>query len=90
MRLYGKIMERTGLKETFYPSRCSLLLGGGGYFQGVKEVREFSEDKITLLFKDGVLELSGSGFSIARYCDGDLELSGEIVGFSFFKNGKRE
>lgn len=86
MRLYGEIMEKTGLAELFKGARCSLLLGGGGYFQGVKAVLEFSEEKTALRFSNGEVVLNGKGFCILKYCDGDLSLSGEITDFSFRKN----
>lgn len=85
MRLYGEIMEKTGLAELFKGARCTLLLGGGGYFQGVKSIGAFSEEKIEIRFSSGEADLRGKGFCILKYCDGDLSLSGEISDFSFRK-----
>lgn len=88
MRLYGEIMQKTGLQELFYPSRCHLLLGGGGYFQGVKGVSEFTPERLVLVFQGGDLELLGKGFSIVKYESGDLEIGGEIFSFAYAKRGK--
>lgn len=85
MRLYGEIMRKTGMKELFHAPRCNLLLGGGGYFQGVKGVSEFTPEKIVLSFKEGDIEILGKGFSIAKYQDGDAEIAGEIFSFTYVK-----
>lgn len=85
MRLYGEIMQKTGLREMFRGERCLLLLGGGGYFQGVKGIVEFSQEKIRLAFHNGEGEMTGKGLWIEKYCDGDAEIGGEIFSFVFFK-----
>ena len=85
MRLYGEIMRKTGMEELFHAPRCSVLLGGGGYFQGVKGVNEFTSEKIVLCFKGGEVEVTGKSFSIAKYQQGDLEIAGEIYSFSYLK-----
>ena len=88
MRLYGELFKKTSLGELFHLSRCCVLLGGGGYFEGVKGVSEFSKDKLVLALKDGTLELLGKDFTIAKYCDGDLEIAGEIYSFAYAKKEK--
>ena len=72
MELYEEIYE--GLKE----SRCSFLPMGGGYFEGVKARIGFSDTEIILLFKNLRIVVLGEGLEIKKYCDGDLQLKGQI------------
>ena len=82
MRLYNEILKKFGggeAGELFAGTRYTVLPGRGGYFQGVKTVSEFSPCRIVVCFRHAVLGIEGSGFVIEKYCDGDLELSGQIV-----------
>ncbi len=79
MRLYGEILKKIGGEDLFGGARYTVLPGRGGYFQGVRTVGEFSPSRVILGFRRAVLEIEGSGFVIEKYCDGDLELSGNIV-----------
>jgi len=82
MRLYNEILKKFDggeAGELFAGTRYTVLPGRGGYFQGVKTVSEFSPCRIVVCFRHAVLEIEGSGFVIEKYCDGDLELSGQIV-----------
>ena len=84
MRLFGEIFKsfkRLGGEsagELFSASRYTVLVGYGGYFQGVKTVAEFSPERLVLMMKSGVFEVIGKDFVVEKYCDGDLRLSGEI------------
>lgn len=51
----------------------------GGYFEGVKGVREYTPERIVLDFKKRALEIEGMRLTVAKYCDGDLELKGTIT-----------
>lgn len=79
MRLYGEILKKIGGEDLFGGARYTVLPGRGGYFQGVRTVGEFSPSRVILGFRRAVLEIEGSGFVIEKYCDGDLELSGNII-----------
>lgn len=80
MRLYDEIFRRLGSgADLFAGARYTVLPGRGGYFQGVRTIGEFSSSRLLLGFRRAVLEIEGSGFVIEKYCDGDLELSGNIL-----------
>ncbi len=73
MRLYEEIF-----KNTDAAARCALIVGGGGYFEGVKTVGDFSPNKIVLHFPRYGVEIEGESLAIKKYCEGDLQLSGKI------------
>ncbi len=76
MRLLGEIfdvVEREGF------SRCTLVLGGEAYLEGVKTVGDFTPEKIVLFFKKYALEIEGQELFIRKYVDGDLLLSGKVL-----------
>ena len=75
MRLYDEIFKNA---DGAALSRCIILPDGGGYFEGVKTVEDFSADKIELRFPHKKVEIEGVGLTIAKYCDGDLEVGGKI------------
>ena len=73
MRLYEEIFQ-----NAVGAAKYSVIVGGGGYFEGVKTVGDFSPQKIVLHFPKYGVEIEGENLSIKKYCDGDLELSGRI------------
>lgn len=76
MRLYDEIFKSA---DGGALARCILVPDGGGYFQGVKYVEDFSSEKIALCFSHKRVEIEGVGLSIVKYCDGDLEIGGKIT-----------
>ncbi len=74
MRLYDEIFRNT----LNGGDRYTAVVGGGGYFEGVKRVGDFSPEKVVLEFSRCGVEVDGEGLFIKKYCDGDLELSGKI------------
>lgn len=76
MRLYDEIFKNV---DGVAGARCIIVPHGGGYFEGVKSVVEFSETKLVLAFPRQTVEIEGDKFCIKKYCDGDLHLSGEIL-----------
>ena len=76
MRLYDEIFKSV---DGISLARCIFVPNGGGYFEGVKTVGDFSPEKIVLYFPRESVEIEGEELSIKKYCDGDLELSGKIV-----------
>ena len=78
MRLYDEIFKNAdgGVGE-----KCIVVPNGGGYFEDVKAVGEFSPERIVLCFPRDNVEIEGENLSIGKYCDGDLQLSGKIVAF---------
>ena len=75
MRLYDEIFKNA---DSFSFSRCTVVPGGGGYFEGVKAVGDFSPEKVVVCFPHGNVAVEGKGLSIKKYYDGDLQISGQI------------
>lgn len=59
-------------------ARCTFVPDGGGYFEGVKSVGEFSPQKIVVCFPKKSVAAEGENLIIKKYCDGDLQIAGEI------------
>lgn len=76
MRLYDEIFKNA---EGGAACRCTVVPQGGGYFEGVKAVGEFSPERVLLYFPRIEVEVLGSGLTIAKYYDGDLRLCGKIT-----------
>ena len=84
MRLYEEIfkgVDGVGL------ARCLIIPSGEGYFEGVKYVEDFSPEKVVICFSKNRVEIEGEALSIAKYCEGDLHLSGKILSLKT-ENGK--
>ena len=62
------------------PARYTVVVGGGGYFEGVKAVGDFFPNKIVLYYSRETVEIDGENLSIEKYLDGDLQIGGKIVG----------
>lgn len=76
MRFIDELWKREG---NDFAARCTVVVGGGGYFEGVKAVGEFSADKVVLYFSGETLEVEGKNLFIQKYLDGDLQLGGKIA-----------
>ncbi len=75
MRLYEEIFKGVdGLAVQKY----TVVLGGGGYFEGVKSMGDFSPEQVVLFFPKYSLQIDGKNLRVKKYCDGDLELAGVI------------
>ncbi len=75
MRLYDEIFKNA---DGMAVARCIVVPLGGGYFEGVKAVGDFSSERIVVCFPKTDIAVEGKNLSIKKYCEGDLELSGEI------------
>lgn len=53
--------------------------GRGGYFQNVRRILEFSEDRIVLAGKKGTVAVEGKSLSLGKCCMGDVQIRGEIL-----------
>ena len=80
MRLYEEIFLRA---EGASGAKCLIVPCGGGYFEGVKSVGEFSSTQIELFFRTHGALVEGEELLIRKYCDGDLELGGKILSVRF-------
>lgn len=84
MRLYDEIFKNT---DGMPFSRCTIVPGGGGYFEGVKAVGDFSSERIVICFPRETVAAEGENLSIKKYYDGDLQLSGRIFALHVEKKG---
>ncbi len=75
MRLYEEIFKNT---DGIALSRCLFVPKGGGYFEGVKSVGEFSPERVVLHFPKTSIAVEGKELVIKKYCEGDLEIVGCI------------
>ena len=75
MRLHEELFRGV---DALTSARYTVTVNGGGYFQGVKAVGDFSSESIVLYFPHGCVEVQGESLSIAKYLDGDLEIRGKI------------
>ena len=85
MRLYDEIFKNT---DGVAFARCTVIHGGGGYFEGVKAVGDFSPERIVICFPRETVAAEGKNLSIKKYYDGDLQLSGNIFSLRV-ENGDR-
>lgn len=85
MRLYEEIFKNT---EGAAFTRCTFVPGGGGYFEGVKAVGDFSPERVVVHFPRERVEIEGKNLSIKKYYDGDLQLSGQIYKVAVEKDGE--
>ena len=89
MRLYGEIFKTVNASEAFAGARCDFFPCGGGYFQGVKTLGSFSTERVVIVFKRADIEVIGKDLSVVKYCEGDLQLSGEIRAVSIIEGSER-
>lgn len=57
---------------------CYTVLEGGGYFQNVKRIEEFSGECVLLRGKKGKVRIVGENLSLSKYYAGDVAVHGEI------------
>ena len=75
MRLYGEIFKNASVDAL---AKCIIIPCGGGYFEGVKMVEDFSAERILIHFSHQRVEVLGEALAIKKYCDGDLQVLGKI------------
>ena len=85
MRLYDEIFKNA---DGGALARCVIVPCGGGYFEGVKAVGDFSPERIVLCFSKESVEVEGVALTIKKYCDGDLQLAGSIHALKVLKEGE--
>ena len=76
MRLYDEIFKDPNDSAC---ARCIVVPGGGGYFEGVKSVGDFSTEKIVVYFPRQIVEIEGRELAIKKYYDGDLQVGGRVT-----------
>ena len=75
MRLYGELFKNA---DGISFNRCTIVPAGGGYFEGVKSVGDFTPTRIVVCFPKEQVAIEGENLSIKKYCDGDLQIDGKI------------
>lgn len=83
MRLYEEIFKGV---DGVSGARCLFLPGGGGYFEHVKFVEDFSTQEVIIAFPSCRVRVFGVRLSIEKYCDGDLQLGGCIFSCTVLKD----
>ncbi len=87
MRLFDEIFKNDTLASL---ARCVVIVGGGGYFEGVKTVGDFTPERIVVYFPKETVIIEGENLSIGKYCDGDLRLLGKICSWRIDPSPERE
>ncbi len=88
MRLFKEICGNL-LGDVSPKGRCLFFTGGGGYFQGVKSFENFSQKTVTLRFSGGSLKITGEGFIVEKFRDGDFELLGRIFSLEYVSAARK-
>ena len=60
--------------------KYTVAVSGGGYFEGVKRLGDFSDEKIEIYYPHALLQVLGKGLKITKFLDGDLQIDGKITG----------
>lgn len=84
MRLYDEIFKNA---DGAAFARCTVVPGGGGYFEGVKSVGDFSAERIIVCFAKAAVVAEGENLSIRKYYDGDLQIDGTILSLQVERDG---
>ena len=79
MRLFSEIKQVLGHGEDSSRVQYTVLDGGGGYFQNVKKILEFSENAIVFSGRKGAVRVEGEGLSLGKYYLGDALVKGNIL-----------
>ena len=78
MRLISEIVRAIGAEELSPRIRYTVTDGGGGYFQNVKRLLEFSSTRIVLGGKGGKVSVEGEGLELGKCFEGDVAILGRI------------
>ena len=79
MRLFSEIKRALGQEEDSARVQYTVLDGGGGYFQNVKKILEFSENAIVFAGRKGAVRVEGEGLNLGKYYLGDALVKGNII-----------
>lgn len=85
MRLYNSLFKSA---DGLSIGRYTVAVQGGGYFEGVKSLGDFSPESICLHFSHALLEVVGENLVIAKFIDGDLQIDGKITGVRQIKGAE--
>lgn len=77
MGWYGKLFKSA---DGLCVQKYTVAVSGGGYFEGVKKLGDFTPEKIQIYYPHAVIEIAGTDLKIAKFLDGDLQIDGKITG----------
>ena len=79
MKLFSEISKVLKAEElTSERVQYTVIDGKGGYFQNVKRLLEFSENKIVFKGRKGAVSVEGEKLSLGKYFAGDAAVLGNI------------
>ncbi len=77
--MFSEIRKALGEGEDPGRVQYTVLDGGGGYFQNVKKILEFSDSVIVFSGKRGAVRVEGNSLSLGKYYSGDAVVRGNII-----------
>ena len=78
MGLLSEIKKNFSAEGSAFSVQYTVVDGGGGYFQNVKRLLEFSPETVVLKGGKGSLRIEGENLSLGKYFQGDLIVHGMI------------
>ena len=80
MSFFESVKEMIGLEHLPTPVFRATIIGDvAGFFEGVVDVHDFSDEKIVLRLKKGGFVINGKNLYVKKYCAGDLVVCGKIT-----------
>lgn len=77
MKLLEQILSELGADTL---KSFSVVPGFGGYFRSIKNVIEYSSEKIVLALKKNRITVEGTCLTLGKYFEEDLLIKGNISG----------
>ena len=78
MGLLSEIKKNFSAEGSAFRVQYTVVDGGGGYFQNVKRLLEFSPETLVLKGGKGSIRIEGENLSLGKYFQGDLVVHGLI------------
>ena len=82
MSFFDEIKKFFYSNELFLPFRATLLGSNALYFEGIKDVKSFSRERVELSLKKGEIIIEGEELCIKKYFALDLAVTGKIKSVS--------
>lgn len=81
MSLIETVMKLCGI-DALSPADCRVVVfdNRAAHFCGVKQIVSFSSSEIQIRTKNYGYTVSGNKLCVERFCEGDLVITGEIMG----------
>lgn len=75
MKLMEQVLSELGADDL---KAFTVIPAFGGYFRCVKNIAEYSAEKVVLVLRKTVVTLEGEGLEIGRYFEQDIFIKGDI------------